>query len=412
MNVKKYFFAILIAVLVLPAAAKASEAKITFRFDDGLMSQYDIARPILAKYNYPASLYVFTDPLQEGNWEGYMKWQHLYFLQNLYGWEIGSHSKSHPYLTQLSDEELIEEIKDSQDILKQHGFFATGFVSPFGHYNNKVIAAIARFYQNHGSAWPLEANSYPYNDYNVSVKEPLGTTSVEEVKSWIDQAQADGKWLVLLFHNIVEEIPSTYDYSKQGFEQIVDYVNQKNMPVVTVKQGLALPNNNLVQNPSFNIFLDNYVFGWTAGNHNVAIDKNNKGSYPSSKNSLKIVGQPLLADTVRTKNFIDVSPNESYIFKVYFNCQDFVSGGVDVFFDEYDKNENWLNWTWKTGIWSAFAGQRVLLYTPSPGAEKLLVWFQAPAGSDLTCHVDNVTLIPVFGRHACTTLQISTSVSK
>ena len=90
------------------------------------------------------------------------------------------------------------------------------------------------------------SNSFPFDDYGIAVREPSNTTSVETIKNWINQANADKEWLVLLFHGIVESIPGPYQYSKQGFESIVDYVNSQNIPVVTPSQTLKLSAENLI----------------------------------------------------------------------------------------------------------------------------------------------------------------------
>lgn len=330
---------------------------VTFRFDDGLLSQYNLARPILDKYNYSAVEYVFTDPPEEGNWEGYMNWSQIELLHNLYGWEIGSHTKSHPDLTTLSDSELIIELSESKAILESHGFEINSFVSPFGLYNNHVLGQIAKYYQNHGSAWPYDFNAFPYNDYQISVQEVRNSTSLATIKNWIDQADSGNKWLVLLFHGIVESNPSEYQYSKDNFESVVDYVNFKDIPVVTVEQALQLPNENLITN------------NWAS--------------------DLVITGSPETY-SIYTPYFIDIDSDQSYLFKIYFDCQDFISGGVDVFFDEYDSQENWLDWKWGTGIWTEYVGYKAVTYSPGENTEKLLIWIEGAAGSDLTCYIDNL----------------------
>ena len=170
MQYRKTIFIILITIL-MTSSAFAQEAMVTFRFDDGLLNQYEIARPILDKYDYPAASYIFTDPPEEGDWEEYMSWSQIEELQNTYNWEIGSHGKSHPNLMSLSDSELIEELSGSKTILQNHGIEAEGFVSPFGMYDNRVLSYIAKYYQNHGSAWPFMANVFPFNDYEVAVQE-------------------------------------------------------------------------------------------------------------------------------------------------------------------------------------------------------------------------------------------------
>ena len=58
------------------------------------------------------------------------------------GHEMSNHSWSHPYLTMLSDEELIEQIKKNDEaILQNIGKPSTTFCFPYNAFNDKVIAA-------------------------------------------------------------------------------------------------------------------------------------------------------------------------------------------------------------------------------------------------------------------------------
>jgi len=398
-KIKKIFFTILVAITVL--AAKGVFAKqgpmITFRLDDGLMSQYNFALSILEKYGFPATAYIFTDPPQEGDWIGYMNWAQIEELHNVYGWEIGSHSKSHPDLRKLSTSQLVEELSGSKTILESHGFTVKSFASPFGYYNDKVVSYIARFYESHGSAWPYDFNSYPFSDYEISVQEVRGFTPVATVKSWIDEAVLNKKWLVLLFHEIVESNPGEYEYLKDNFEVVVDYVNTKNISVVTVSQALSLPGINLVQNPSFESTTGGWADNWLRTNTRyLSIDTNNNGSLPYPKNSLKISGS-FIKSSVYTKDFLNINPNKKYLLKVYFNCQDFKSAGVNVFIDEYDSQGKRLNRKLQTSIWTKYVGSKTVIYTPSQTVAKILIGIESASDSNLTCYVDNIIFTDTGG---------------
>lgn len=364
---------------------------LTFRFDDGLENQYNNALPILSKYDFPAVEYVFTDPI-EYNWDGYMNWSQIEELQNTHKWEIGGHTKTHPNLTRLSDSQIIAELSESKTILESHGLEIESFASPFGIYDNRVLGHIARFYQSHGSAWSSDFNSFPSNDYEILVQEINRSTSVATVKAWIDEAVASEKWLVLLLHGVVESNPGQYDYLKNDFETIVDYVNTKDVPVVTVSQALNLPGANLIPNPSFENLTSGWADNWArTDTEHIVVDTNNNGCSPEPVNSLKFFGG---TDTysVYTENFIDVDPNKTYLLRLYFNCQDFTSGGVDVFIDEHNSEGEWLDWKWQTGIWKEYVGYKSVIYTPSQETEKLLIWIEEVSESNLECYVDNIVL--------------------
>ncbi len=399
-KIKKIGLGILTAIIMILTAGVVSAQPgpmVTFRFDDGLIGQYNYAKPILSKYNFPATDYIFTDPPQAGDWLEYMNWNQIEELHNIYGWEIGSHTKSHPNLTTLSDNALINELSDSKTILESHGFTAKSFASPFGSYDNRTLSFIARFYESHTSTGPYDFNTFPFNDYGISVQEVRNSTSVATVKNWIDEAVTSKKWLVLLFHEIVNSNPTEYQYSKDNFESVVDYVKAKNIPVTTITEALKISNPNLVLNPSFEVLTGGWADNWLRTDSlHLSIDINNNGSLSYPKNSLKLIGSAAKSNAY-TKDFISINPSKEYLLKLYFNCQNFTSGGVDVFIDEYDSQGRWLNWKWQTGIWSKYVGYRTATYAPSPNATKLLIWMQAVSGSNLTCYVDNVIFTDASG---------------
>ena len=112
---------------------------IIISFDDGWGDQFMYAFPILEKYHYPATFFVFTNPIGT---KGFMTWDQLRTMQKA-GMTIGSHSRSHPYLTRIADpKKLWNEINGSKQALeRQLGVTVNEFAYPFGQYNADIVAA-------------------------------------------------------------------------------------------------------------------------------------------------------------------------------------------------------------------------------------------------------------------------------
>src|SRR3989344_2318481 len=118
--------------------------KAVITFDDGRSGVYDYAFPLMSIYNYTASLFIVAKwvgqkeiPGHE-NYSGFLTWNQVKELANN-GFEIGSHSLSHPRLTELSAEELKEELQNSKIILEQKtGKKINHFAYPYGKYNPEV----------------------------------------------------------------------------------------------------------------------------------------------------------------------------------------------------------------------------------------------------------------------------------
>ena len=86
------------------------EKTIILTFDDGDISNYTIAYPILKKYNFKATFFIITDKVDT---PGYVTWQNIKEMSDN-EMEIGSHTKSHAYLPRLSDSEISFEFKNSK----------------------------------------------------------------------------------------------------------------------------------------------------------------------------------------------------------------------------------------------------------------------------------------------------------
>jgi len=116
--------------------------------DDGYVSAYEIAWPILKKFDYPFTMFVYTQYINSGGKS--IRWDQLAEMRDA-GVEIGCHSLTHQNLkARLSksaaeikqmgyDEWLRKEIIESKRILeKQLGIKASVFAYPEGAYNERA----------------------------------------------------------------------------------------------------------------------------------------------------------------------------------------------------------------------------------------------------------------------------------
>jgi peptidoglycan/xylan/chitin deacetylase (PgdA/CDA1 family) len=127
-------------------------------FDDAYRSVMDLALPILERLGLPGTVFVPTQFASGGllaSWagvDGYlhgshahelavMSWRELGKLSSL-GWEIGSHTRSHPRLTQLRDGDLMAELEDSRSDCEQNLQLPCRSIAfPYGDVDSRVTAA-------------------------------------------------------------------------------------------------------------------------------------------------------------------------------------------------------------------------------------------------------------------------------
>jgi peptidoglycan/xylan/chitin deacetylase (PgdA/CDA1 family) len=122
--------------------------KIAITFDDGYAGIHEYALPILLKYGYQATFYpIAEDFIREpsvGRAFPVLKDEQVRLLLRS-GWELGSHSVSHPHLTSLSSEDLEREVSESRQILQQRfGMEVRTFSYPYGDFTTHIRQVVQK----------------------------------------------------------------------------------------------------------------------------------------------------------------------------------------------------------------------------------------------------------------------------
>jgi peptidoglycan/xylan/chitin deacetylase (PgdA/CDA1 family) len=150
-----------------PVAKRA----VAITFDDGYRSVLDLARPVLEHYNMPATVFVPTALVgieRPMSWDGIdhwlgseheselvpMSWDDLGELASA-GWEIGSHTRTHPRLTLLDDRGVRHELEGSRrDCERALGLPCRSLAYPFGDHDERVVRLAERAGFSAGGALP------------------------------------------------------------------------------------------------------------------------------------------------------------------------------------------------------------------------------------------------------------------
>ena len=121
--------------------------------DDGYKSGYEVAWPLLKKYGYPFTLFIYTEGIKGGKFGGgeAMSWEQLAEMRDA-GIDIEAHSATHqdlrkPYdkvtKRRLNPEEYAQwleaEVAGSKQTLESKlGIRVNCFAVPYGYYNGRV----------------------------------------------------------------------------------------------------------------------------------------------------------------------------------------------------------------------------------------------------------------------------------
>jgi len=132
-------------------AIPSKSAVITF--DDGWKSQHEVAWPILKKFNYPVTLFIYTEGIKPGHFSGgeSMSWDQLAEMRDG-GADIQGHTATHSDLRKPYDkvakkklnpqeyeEWLQQEVAGSKQMIEQKlGVKVNCFAVPYGFHNDHI----------------------------------------------------------------------------------------------------------------------------------------------------------------------------------------------------------------------------------------------------------------------------------
>lgn len=117
------------------------EKPILLTFDDGYAGHYTYVYPLLKQYNYPAVFSIYTAKVGKQMGRSSLTWDQIREMAKDPLITIASHSVTHPHdLTQLSDEQLKQEVEESKRILETElGMPIRYFTYPEGKYDQRVV---------------------------------------------------------------------------------------------------------------------------------------------------------------------------------------------------------------------------------------------------------------------------------
>ncbi len=162
-------------------------------------------------------------------------------MKELYdaGHEVGSHGVLHDELTKLSEKGARAEIERSKSDIESLGIPASVFSFPLGDYNNAVISTVKDAgYRGAVTTW-REFNKPSDDPYGLKRQQLTNTTTLDEVKGWIDQAIMDDSWLILTFHEIGID-GREYEITREMYLEIIKYIQSTGVRVVTVQSGIDM----------------------------------------------------------------------------------------------------------------------------------------------------------------------------
>lgn len=178
---------------------------ITTSWDDGQKTDLKIV-DLLRKYKIPGTFYIVVDWVDK---EGFLTWGDVKDIWK-HGWEIGSHTMTHPEdLKKLYDEDLHYEIQSSKDIIENIlGRQISKFCYPKGRADERVKSFVAQagYIEARGTGKPgiIEARDKLYLPGTIHVfqRKEYGNKSILDfAREIIDKVKREGGYCNIWGHS-------------------------------------------------------------------------------------------------------------------------------------------------------------------------------------------------------------------
>jgi peptidoglycan/xylan/chitin deacetylase (PgdA/CDA1 family) len=219
-----------------PAAA-SPQGFVSINFDDGYESAYVNGVPILDSAGLKSTSFIITQLVGH---PGFITKDQLFALQAS-GHEIGAHTRTHPHLPTLNEDQQRAEILGSFDDLVSLGMRPQLFAYPYGEYDSTSVSAARMAFLGartvNGTSNDKSADPLLLNCYSIHPGAPV--YAIGDITRLIDSAQSNGTWLILLFHK-VDETGDAISVPHDLIQQVADYLTARKVRVVTMSEGLQL----------------------------------------------------------------------------------------------------------------------------------------------------------------------------
>lgn len=168
----------------LQSGQAVPERAVVISFDDGYISIYEEAFPMLREFDYPFSLFLSTEPINNEQ-RNYMSWEQIREMSEA-GVIIGNHMIDHPYMLATKQGEtepqhlqrLREDLLQAEQTIFEHTGQSHRYLAyPYGEYDADIKAMLAELNfvglaQNSGAVGI-------HSDFQALPRFPLGSIYAE-----------------------------------------------------------------------------------------------------------------------------------------------------------------------------------------------------------------------------------------
>ena len=205
-------------------------------FDDGGITNYTKAYPLLKAKDMVATAYVVADWVGTGLNMNVAQLQEL----NANKWDIANHSKDHTVFTTLSQLQIEASINGCKTFLDGIGLTRAGLhvAYPGGLFDADTLAAMAAVGAKTGRKLSnrvtyIQDIGWPYEVECLSMSP---TTSSADIIGFIDSATRANMLPIFLFHKLVDAAPGANECLVSVFSDGINYLASEGFQTLTIDE--------------------------------------------------------------------------------------------------------------------------------------------------------------------------------
>lgn len=214
---------------------------IAITFDDGYISIYEEAFPMLQEFGYPFTLFLSTGPIDDRQ-SNYMNWDQVREMSDA-GVVIANHMVEHPYMLERLDGETTEqwiqrrrsELLQAEETILQHTGQSHRFLAyPYGEYDPSLKTLLEElefigFAQNSGAIGPdsdfLALPRYPLASIYANLD--TASTKFETLAFSVSQLEPDSP----VTSSRSPEVTLKFEPGNYNLSQIGCFANSQPLPM-------------------------------------------------------------------------------------------------------------------------------------------------------------------------------------
>ncbi len=205
------------------AGRQLPDYTVVLTFEDGMLDFHSVAAPQLERRGFPATVFVITDfanGQEHPSGESYLSWDEILDLSER-GFDVGSHTRSHPNLTEISLDDVSEQLASSLAIIQQrlnHNHIPLSY--PYGYTSDAIcrLAQGAGYYCAIGDT--IVGNVNP--DSDLFVLNRVTIASDDDVHAFAARVSGFAAWARRIFRNerarALTSRPASYGYPAKETE--------------------------------------------------------------------------------------------------------------------------------------------------------------------------------------------------